>query len=337
MKKKRTWKWYVPSFNGDLRLAASPSSPRKTILTIVDPTEHEKEVVSTLSDLFVERSWLKKPIGKWMLGGEVFIDAPLDLVGPAFVAALKPGPAVLTAVKYASGQVEVVEHHAVQASPYRDAALPAATSAEPAKPTETEKDLKKAVDKKDVKAAATVSRPTPCCPDCAPGSIAPAREVLLAFLTKEQHRTWAEERYVIARGNLTGHRYLLAHRNSELARKNTRICWDVEDRATIHFHNSALPPEEEVLSALLVLEHREHWLRNYATCLSQQDGSIPTSVFDNPFGTSLDGVPDAAFTQAVGMWGLMLANGVAPTSNILGMPDPIADTIADIASKANGS
>ena len=41
----------------------------------------------------------------------------------------------------------------------------------------------------------------------------------------------------------------------------------------LHFHDNSVPPEEEVLAAKLILEHREPWLRNEATCLLQtKDG-----------------------------------------------------------------
>jgi len=324
-KSRRLQAWYVPTFNGDLRLVPYTSDPKKTVLHIVDPTDAEKIVVSALSGILVDRKWLDQPITKELVAGDVLIDAPLEEVGPVFIAALKPGPAVITAVKFKDGHVEVVEHRPVetQTHPYHDPAAlpsPAEATAAPAdapkkeEPSETEKELKAVAKAPGAVAAATVSRPTPCCPDCIPGSIAPAREVLLAFLSPDQHKTWAKERYIVVRGGMTGHRYVIAHRQSELAHRNTRITWDVEDQAVIHFHNSAIPPEEEVLSAMLILQHREDWLRNHATCLTQEDGRIPTRIFENPFGTTMDGVPDAAFTQTVGMYGIMLANGLVPTT-----------------------
>ena len=100
----------------------------------------------------------------------------------------------------------------------------------------------------------------------------------------------------MCRGGLTGHRYILAHRASEIAAKNGKICFDADDRDVLHFHDQAVPPEEEVLAAMLVLQHREPWLRNEATCL----GVRFSRVFKNPFGDHLDGVVDASLTKVVG-------------------------------------
>jgi hypothetical protein len=312
MKRKSNWKWFVPSWNGDLRLEPAPGDLKRTRLSIVDPTLHEKEVLAALSPLFVQKKWLKEPLHGTDITQDVLLDAPLEVVGPLFIAALKPGPAVLTAVRFSGGEVEVVEHKPVAPPVLAETTAVATTVAMEEK---TEDKLAEVANKKDVKAAATVSRPTPSCPDCIPGSIAPAREVLLSFLTSEQHETWKKGRYVVAQGNLTGHRYIIAHRHSKIAQKNTRIAWDADDCATLHFHNSALPPEEEVLSAMLVLQHREHWLRNQATCLIDGGDGLGDfrrfhHVFDNPFGTIMDGVPDANLTCSVGAYAMFLAEAV---------------------------
>jgi len=144
------------------------------------------------------------------------------------------------------------------------------------------------------KAAVTVRRPTPCCPQCTVGAVEPASEVLLAFLDEQQHKDWAERRAIVVRGGLTGHRYLLAHRSTELAARIGRICFDMEDGLVIHFHDRSVPPEEEVLAAKLILEHREPWLRNEATTFGGH------KVFKNPFGNGGDGVWDATLTRSIG-------------------------------------
>jgi hypothetical protein len=310
MKKRQRWAWFIPSFNGDIRLEPAKDDPEKTTLTIFEPTDSEKKSVAELSGILLDRKWIETPISiddqfDFATLGEpesdpfraaatktwtVAINAPLEEVGPVFVAALKPGPAVLTAVKFANGQIETVEHQATGE-------------------TTTEK-LKKLAKKTGAKAAATITRATPCCPSCIQGSISPpAVEVLLSFLTPEQHKTWAKDRYIIVRGGLSGHRYIIAHRNSEIAAKNGRICYDADDRNVMHFHQSDVPPEEEVLGAMLVLQHAEHWLRNEATCVF---GEFPFSrVFKNPFGDYMDGVMDASLTSAVGAYAIMKGAGAA--------------------------
>jgi hypothetical protein len=145
------------------------------------------------------------------------------------------------------------------------------------------------------KAAATVKRATPSCPDCYVDACAPATEVLLDFLTPEQHEDWARERAIVVEGGITGNRYLLSHRHGPRAAHHTRICYDLDDDRVVHFHDNRVPPEEEVLGAKLVLEHAEPWLRNEATMLG--GGSC---VFKNPFGDGGDGVWDATLMNKVG-------------------------------------
>lgn len=289
-------RWFIPSWNGDLRLDPDPDSPKtKTLLSVVKPTEHEKEVLRALGASFVERGWFEKAVNldevNWRGRRKIIINAPLEQVGPVVVKMMRSDPATLTCVKFKDGQVETCEMHKLEdpekwlkekseKHPYRDGQKPPADEA-----------------------AVTVTRPTPSCPDCFLDAVGPATEVLLSFLTEEQHRTWSKDRYIIVRGQLTGHRYLIAHRNSPVAVGNKRICMDLDDHGVVHFHDWSVPPEEEVLAAKLILEHREPWLRNEATCLSGGGGFAPngfTTVFKNPFGDIMDGVADASLTKMVG-------------------------------------
>jgi len=280
----------MPTWNGDLRLEPNAEDKDKTTLSIIDPTDAEKIALGAIGAMLTDKGWLKEPIIDLLTGepyrenktAHVVLDAPLEKVGPIVIAALKPGPAVLSAVLFKNGVVEVVEHRA------------------PGKATE--KDLTALATKPKAEAAATVKRPTPSCPDCYVSAVKPATEVLLAFLTPEQHATWTRERYVVCRGGYSGHHYILAHRSSEIAAKNKRICFDADDEQILHFHDQSVPPEEEVLAAMLILQHREHWLRNEATCL----GWNFRRVFKNPFGDVMDGVADATLTTMVGLLGQAL-------------------------------
>ena len=142
--------------------------------------------------------------------------------------------------------------------------LEAATAGDPNRSTEEET---KAIEKKKPEKAATVKRPTPSCPQCYVDATEPATEVLLSFLDEEQHHQWSKDRSMIVTGGLTGHRYLIAHRHSEKAARAGKICYDIDDGGVLHFHDHSVPPEEEILATKLILEHREPWLRNEATCL----------------------------------------------------------------------
>jgi hypothetical protein len=153
--------------------------------------------------------------------------------------------------------------------------------------------------------------------------VEPASEVLLDFLAGDQHEDWRDRRYIQVRGGRTGHTYLVAHRNSQTAVELGRVCFDLDDRTVLHFHDNSVPPEEEVLGIKLVLEHREHWLRNQATVIDpsfNRDGTEdrshqPVQVFDNPFGDHLDGVDDAAIAQVVGSTIMGFANGLGIPGN----------------------
>jgi hypothetical protein len=281
--------WYCPSWHGDWRLEAEG---KHTLLSIVKPTPAELAQLASLAKPFAEKGWIAQedkeklafgkltsfPFGR----GSIQVNAPLVDVGPVVTAIVQPGPASLTAIRFTDGHIEVC-----QTAKPKEPDKPTV----PAEPTDEAKELAK---KKDAEKAATVKRHTPCCPECYVDAIGPATEVLLSFLDEEQHTTWSKERYVVVRGGLSGHRYLLAHRNSPLAARNTRMGYDLDDRLVMHFHDWTVPPEEEVLGAMLILKHREPWLRNEATAL----GGRP--LFKNPFGNGGDGVVDSMWTQRVG-------------------------------------
>jgi hypothetical protein len=306
--------WYCPSWHGDLRL--EPEGRDRTRLSIVKPTPAELSQLASMAKPLQEKGWIdvntrdllamKKP--KLFIGrGKVIIDAPIEDVGPLVTSIMQPGPTVITAVRFKDGHTEVVQTSkpvpATEVDTYREPAserkspLPEPSKPEPKKlpksePTEEARTLAK---RPDAEAAATVKRATPCCPDCYVDAVGPATEVLLSFLDEEQHEMWSKERYVIVRGGLSDHRYIIAHRHTARARDQGRCTYDLDDRATMHFHDWTVPPEEEVLGAMLVLRHREPWLRNEATTFFRTDVR-----FKNPFGDGGDGVIDTRFTRQFG-------------------------------------
>lgn len=271
-----------------------------------------------------KRAWLRKSqaVVTCELGG------PFSEIGAIVAGHMKPGPATLTAVRFESGKVFTVVSgegelseamsaamalgSALEAPPPPPPALPAAPFREPADPA-AHAQLLALVDKPDVPAAppppeppkpvdkavvaASVQRPTPCCPQCIPGAVEPASEVLLSFLDDEQHESWAKDRCIKVVGGYTGVEYLLAHRHTKRAQKIGRICWSITDECVVHFHGNEVPPEEEVLTAKLILEHREDWLRNEATLFGR---SPVAGRFKNPFGDLMDGTADAGFMEDFG-------------------------------------
>jgi hypothetical protein len=288
-------RWFVPSWNGDMRLEPSKDG-KSTLIGIVRPTTHETRVLEHLLVECKERDWRvrsKKPL---IFRKAVYtIDAPFSEVAPLAVKLMRPGNQVLTALHFKDGHIETIqasEATRMLESPYRgeDVAPSGKDLALAAKELES-----RAIEKQP-DAAATVKRPTPCCPQCVLGAVEEASEVLLSFLSEEEHRMWSRERRLEVVGGLSGHRYQIAHRHTETARFQGRICYDLDDRQTMHFHDTSVPPEEEVLATKLILEHREHWLRNEATCFGQ------TNVrYKNPFGSGGDGLADSAWTVEMGM------------------------------------
>lgn len=301
-------KWYYPSYAGDFRL--EPLDPAATyrdasadkgdacVLKVLSPTAGEIALLEKFLAFASKRGWTSVRVIR-ATGipptQDIVLATSLATAGTRLLKFLRPKDSTLTAVSFQDGRV-------VTTSGTSD--------------TDVAKIAKEL--EKEPKAAVSVSRPTPCCPDCKPGAIGPASEVLLAFLTPEQHTDWAEHRAFRARGQLSGHDYLVMHRHHPLAVASGRHVYDLTDDARMDFHDVSLPPEEEALSAKLVLEHAEPWLRNRATCLHSRGSGVLAldsrhpllrrHVFGNPFGDVYDGMESAAFTVAVGIL-LELAKG----------------------------
>lgn len=293
-------RWYLPSWNGDVRI--EPDGDNRCKVVVIDPTPAELLALEKLALAFSKKTWLKDAwlvpgVKLWTPGKKAnrettVVYAPLSKVAPVVVKALKAGKQTLTAVVLKDGKVETVEG-------CDQAKLePLAAKAE-----------------KEAKVAATVKRPTPCCPDCYVDACAPATEVLLDFLTPEEHEDWEKHRAIVVEGGLTGNRYLLSHRNGRHAAEHGRICYDLDDKAVVHFHDQRVPPEEEVLAAKLILEHAEPWLRNEATMLSGR----PRMVFKNPFGDGTDGIADSNFTDLFGRRAASLVHAITG-KHPLGLP-----------------
>jgi hypothetical protein len=277
-------KIYLPSWNGDMRLEAKDD--HEALLTLTAPTPQERMIAGDfLRHAAKEKWWDGTPPkkGEPYTGDklEIPIQASLAKASKALITFGRPKDRTLTAVKFGSGKIEIVEGATATAL----AAIEKSVGKAKAEETK-EKEAK----------AASVKRPTPSCPQCEPGAIGPASEVLLSFLSPRQHEEWARERAILVEGHLSGHRYVIAHRNSRIAAQVGRICYDADDQGVMHFHDWSVPPEEEVLSAKLILEHAEPWLRNEATCL----GGRHTDVYKNPFGDGLDGVESSTFATNIG-------------------------------------
>lgn len=298
--------WFVPSWNGDHRLEAVKEG-ESCRLTVVSPTPNERLLLTRFLKKLVKKKWIESAE---IPETELLIPASIGKVAPLLVKEARPKKTTITAVRYENGRLEIVEgtdKTVVELGERIDAAEKTDAKAEVAKnepesagvvAADVQKvEAVKEPEKEDKpKAAATVKRHTMSCPACVPGSVAPASEVLLEFLTPDQHESWAKERVIEVEGHLSGHRYLISHRHGKWGNRWGRICFDADDQGVLHFHDQSVPPEEEVLAAMLILGSREPWLRNEASCFT---GGF-TNVFKNPFGNYLDGTEDAALTSAIG-------------------------------------
>jgi hypothetical protein len=275
-------KVFLPSWNGDFRLEADGEWCK---LVLADPTAHELQLVGEFLRKAEKKHWItaappkdQPHDGKKL---EVSVAASLGKASKLLISVARPIDRTLTAVRFSDGKMEVVEGASAKALDKAEELI--------GKAQETEKPGEPA-------AAASVKRPTPSCPSCMQGAVKPASEVLLSFLTDDEHSDWSRKRAIVVEGGLTGHRYLLAHRNSDVAGRIGRICFDLDDQVVIHFHDWSVPPEEEVLAAKVILAHREHWLRNEATLYD----SVDVEMFKNPFGDGLDGTESAQLASSIG-------------------------------------
>lgn len=274
-------KFFIPSWNGDFRLESDGDKSR---LIVHDPTPHEQRILGEFVRHARSKGWIDNQEVTFSDKDrrELAIAASLAKASKALIKLTRPKKQTLTAVSFSDGKLSVIEGADEEAvDKIAETVEKAAANEDPAKPAN----------------AASVKRPTPCCPDCEVGAVTPASEVLLAFLNHEEHESWARERAIVVTGGLTGHRYVVAHRQSEIAAYNTRMCFDLDDHQVVHFHDNSVPPEEEVLAAKLILEHREPWLRNEATMFH-----APADVmkFKNPFGDLYDGTESAAMMSQFG-------------------------------------
>lgn len=259
-------RWFIPSWNGDFRLEADSGAAK---LKFVEPTSNERAILGRFLKIARKKKWTDAEDRALDVdGGFIRLSVPVAKAAPVLVKLLKPKKQTLTAVEFKDGKLKVADG--------------------------TGETLTELAAEPDAKRAVSVARPTPCCPACVDGAVAPASEVLQAFLSPAEHTDWAKRRAIVVTGGLSGHRYMLAHRHSTLARRLHWICYDLEDQEPLHFFDWSVPPEEEILASKLILEHREHWLRNEATAFAH------SPVYKNPFGDLSDGRPDAHFLESVG-------------------------------------
>lgn len=269
-------RWFFPSAAGDFRLEQNGDT---CLLKIEKATPAELDQLQSFLTVATKKKWADK--GTTVNATDTLsLNVSVAVAGKELLKHVRPKQGTLTAVKMVNGELTATDETGAEIR--GDA-------------------LDKLLDGK-AEAAVSVSRPTPSCPDCQPGAVSRASEVLQRFLSKDEHESWAKHRQIVVTGHLSGHRYLLSHRSHPRAVKDTRICRDVDSDCVLKFFDWSVPPEEEVLAAKLILEHREPWLRNEATLFHELEHFKTEPVFKNPFGDKSDGTSDASLFAGVGFW-----------------------------------
>jgi len=269
--------WFIPTWCGDYRFEAIDDDSCKLI--VVDPTLAEIEVLGAFLGKARKKKWADPATEVKGAGeSELVINASIVKAGKLLLGRKRPRKGLLTAIKSKAGEIETV--------------------------TGVEEEAEKALEKPEAEKSVSVRRPTLCCPVPITGPEKRASKVLETFSTERQWDTWQEHGFLLAYGNLSGHRYRIAHRHSKTAKEQGKIAWDLDSGCVVHCYDWAVPPQEEVLSVKLVLEHREQWIRNHSGMLGIMDDSEGMERFVNPFMSENhqgeDGIPDASFISRLG-------------------------------------
>ena len=244
--------WAIPSWAGDFRFEEKDGA---LLLTVKDPTAGEQEALRRWTKVAEKRGWVTAASAGTLRQGisvEMRLEPDVTLADAAAEMARLLNykrAGVITAFAFADGQVRVTEALGAEKLPKW------ARTTAPAEVKPAEAPVK----------AVTVARPSLSCPECpGPASLEKrnmACEVLWEFLDAEQRKEWLADRAITTFGGLTGHCYRIAARDTEEARGRGRTAFDLDDRVILHNYHLTVPPEEEVLTVKLMLEHRENWLR----------------------------------------------------------------------------
>lgn len=273
--------WTIPTWCGDYRLEASDDG-NKSVLVVTDPTPAELKQLGAFLKSARSEGWVGAAAGVSDRGeSRVDINASIAVCGPKLLGdGLRVNKGILTVIVSKDGNVTAVDGTGASAI--------------------------ESVSVADADEAVSTKRPTPCCPRPYVGTPEDrASRTLLRFSTRRQQVDWQESGYMYCRGNLSGRLYRIAHRHSELARRQGRVLYDVVGGYEVHCHASQYPPSEEALAIKHAVEHREDWIRNPSTMFhvaSRGHGGRP--VYRNPFRTGQDqlsdGLQDASITSFLG-------------------------------------
>jgi hypothetical protein len=236
---------------GDIKLTRVTESSTRLTLTGLAPTE--RLAVRSLFERATKPGALRTAwatadriagIDLHSLGEQVVVlDAPISKVQEFLQKQLKPHRKQISAVRFTNGRIEQLSEATLQVidAPEEEPV----DNVVPIKKKEEEKPAAKPA------AAVTVAQPVLGCPapDFDDVEIRATR-VLKTFLTPEQIEDFERRQQFVAVGADTGHRYLIASRNSKsaLATHNSfRSLYDMDERMALCVHDWEVPAAEEML------------------------------------------------------------------------------------------
>lgn len=276
--------WHVPSATGDFELKVHPEDEAKCLLVVEDPTPSEIDKLIAFKKRCNQYKWIDPLAGINREGRtEIVIDAPLSKCGKHLAKEAMPDRGRITAITSKDGTI-----------------LAVTTSDEP----DEEKKLEAAAADEKAETAVTTKRPTKCCPNPIEGPLVRSSRVLRKFCTPQQWKDWCEHGWLICYGHLSGHAYRLVHRHHPAAKVQGKICYDLDDRQTLHAYDWSTPPAEEVLTFKIILENCEPWLRCEASGFGPWKGrrgdGRSIGFIDPSDNGGMEGTWDAAVFRWIG-------------------------------------
>jgi hypothetical protein len=321
-------RWYVPSHGGDHRLEPDTDwrGKARSVLIVHDPTPGEIGHLRRFLHEAATRGWIGAKANVVLVGeSRIVVKATVAEAGPVLAGvALGDKPGQLTIVKWSDGSYTADVDPAVAATPPAEPSVPlppeAAAAAAASAAAASAQEAREAAARAE--AAATVRRPTHCCPWAQPGDPREARadEVLLTFCTGDQRAQWERDGSVDVQGGTTGFFYRIFHRHHPETRGNSGfIVRDLASGEPLHAWDWRVPPPEEVLACKVILEHKEPWMRHNSSMLGTR-GNVGgtgvvgyfkpklwqdhhrTATFHNPLGNDdLDGTDSAQLLAGLGL------------------------------------
>lgn len=245
MMKSRLKFWFLPVSSGDFRLEKIAGDDDHVLLTVEDPTDADRKLLTPFFKTMKEMDMLVgMPEARISLYGrtEIKLRGKIEDIGPLLADKVHEDAKLWTAVRHVGGVVSVLDGN----------------GSELFKQLPAKQDASNLPAKQEPEAVATVREPRRGCP---PPETARRRasEVLRTFSTARQMEQWERHGAMKVIGNQTGKAYWLHHRASAVAHGLRHLLVEAVTGHEICIWDDRVPAEEEALAMKLAVEHREEW------------------------------------------------------------------------------